>query len=264
MESLNITALQLDLAWHDAEANRNRIAAYLQAKQPQSDLIILPEMFATGFTMEPAGLAERSDGPTVQWMLQIAAQYQAHITGSLSISEEGKYFNRSFMVDPSGVQAQYDKRHSFSLAGEDEVYQAGSQKVITALKGWNICLQICYDLRFPVFVRNHADADGNFDYDLLIYVANWPAARVHHWESLLQARAIENQSYVVGVNRVGVDANGHHYSGSSMVIDPMGNVSAKAFGGEAVLQASLDADFLAATRKKYPFWRDADRFELDL
>ncbi|MEM6342227.1 MAG: amidohydrolase [Bacteroidota bacterium] len=264
MESLNITALQLDLAWHDAEANRNRIAAFLHAKQPQADLIILPEMFATGFTMEPAGLAERSDGPTVKWMQQMASQYQTSLTGSLSIEEEGKFFNRAFMVNQLGVEAQYDKRHSFSLAGEDEVYQAGNQRVITPLKGWNICLQICYDLRFPVFGRNHADAAGNFEYDLLIYVANWPAARVHHWESLLQARAIENQCYTIGVNRVGVDANGLYYSGSSMVIDPMGNVSAKAFGGEAVLQASLDADFLAATRKKYPFWRDADRFELDI
>lgn len=221
-------------------------------------------MFATGFSMEPAGVAERSDGPTVTWMQEIATQYDSHLNGSLIITEEEQYFNRSFMVSSQGVQAQYDKRHSFSLAGEDKVYQAGHTKVITPIKGWNICLQICYDLRFPVFARNHADAAGKLEYDLLLYVANWPAARVQHWESLLQARAIENQCYVVGVNRVGVDANGHYYSGSSMVVDPMGQLSAKAFGGEAILTAKLDAEFLAHTRAKYPFWRDADRFELDL
>lgn len=263
MKSLKISALQLDLIWHDANANRAHIEALISATQPKGSLLVLPEMFTTGFSMEPAGLAERTNGPSAIWMQQMAQKHQASILGSMIVTDGERFYNRALLVNEQGIQAQYDKRHSFSLAGEDEIFSAGSEKVITEVDGWNICLQICYDLRFPAYSRNIADENGKYQYDVLVYVANWPATRVHHWESLLQARAIENQSYVIGVNRVGEDANGLYYSGSSMIVDPMGKIKAKASGGEAVLEAELSADFLAETRSRFPFWRDADRFTIE-
>ncbi|MFK7924248.1 MAG: amidohydrolase [Bacteroidia bacterium] len=263
MKNLKVSALQLDLIWHDAGANRAHIEALVSATQPQGSLIVLPEMFTTGFSMEPAGLAERTNGPTAIWMQQMAKKQDASLLGSMIITEGEHFYNRALLVNEQGLQAQYDKRHSFSLAGEDKVFSSGTEKVIIEVEGWKICLQICYDLRFPAYSRNIADEDGNYEYDLLIYVANWPATRVQHWESLLQARAIENQSYVIGVNRVGEDGNGLYYSGSSMIVDPMGKLIAKASGGEAVLEAELSADFLSEMRGKFPFWRDADRFTIE-
>lgn len=264
MKSLKISALQLNLIWHNAESNRSHIESFLEATQAKGDLIVLPEMFTTGFSMDPSGIAERRNGPTLAWMQKMAQKHEASLLGSVIIADGERYHNRALLVDKDGLQAEYDKRHGFSLAGEDEVFTAGNKMVVANVAGWKVCLQICYDLRFPAFVRNKVDPEGSYTYDLLVYVANWPATRVHHWESLLQARAIENQAYVVGVNRVGEDGNGLHYSGSSMIIDPMGDIKAKASGGEAILESDLDADNLAKIRTKFPFLKDADDFELKL
>lgn len=262
MDSLFISAFQLNLIWHDAAANQAHINRIAQAHQPKGHLWILPEMFTTGFSMEPAGFAERTDGATATWMKRMASDYEAQLMGSLIVEEDSNYCNRAILVSKNGLEGYYDKRHGFSLTKEDEIYRSGTEKVIFQIDDWKVCPQICYDLRFPVFSRNRVDEAGQYEYDLAVYMANWPHARVHHWEALLQARAIENQCFVVGVNRVGEDANGLYYSGSSMVVDPMGKILAKVSGGEAVLEAELSAEFLQQIRQKYPFWKDADGFQI--
>ncbi len=206
---LKITIIQSELVWENSAQNRQVFLEKIKSISEVVDLIILPEMFTTGFTMNPEKVAETMDGETIHWLKYLAKEKNTAITGSLIIKEGNKYYNRLVFVHPTGEIKTYDKRHTFTLAGEDKIYTAGNKKLIVAYKGWKICPMICYDLRFPVWSRN------TDDYNLLIYVANWPKPRITAWSTLLKARAIENMSYVVGVNRIGADDNGHEYSGNS-------------------------------------------------
>jgi omega-amidase len=220
--------------------------------------MVLPEMFSTGFTMNPSAVAETMQGETIAWMQSVAKQKQCAITGSLVLQEQDKYFNRMVFVFPNGEIQTYDKRHLFTLAKEDAIYTSGKQKTIVEYKGWKICLQICYDLRFPVFARNVEN------YDVLLYVASWPKPRIAAWDSLLKARAIENMCYVLGVNRVGTDGNLHEYVGHSQIIDFLGNELVAPFSSEAICIATLDKEDLMATRQKLNFLNDKDTFTLEL
>lgn len=255
MHDLNVTLIQTELHWEQPEANRAMLAERI-ANCGKTDLIVLPEMFATGFSMNAADHAETMDGPSVAWMAEQAAARDAVITGSLMMKTDDGYRNRLVWMPPDGNYRYYDKRHLFRMAGEHESYAPGERRLIVELNGWRICPLVCYDLRFPVFSRNRGD------YDLLVYVANWPSPRRRHWSALLAARAIENLSYIVGVNRVGDDGNGHHYSGDSTVIDMAGEVLF-AGAGQAFCQAvTLDAEALAKWRERLPFHVDADAFSL--
>lgn len=225
----------------------------------QTEVVILPEMFSTGFSMHPQALAEKMDGHTVAWMKALAARKKIILTGSVIIEENGLYFNRLIWMLPDGSYGYYDKRHLFAYAAENEQYTAGHKRLIASVKGWKINLQVCYDLRFPVWVRQKTEA-GFPEYDLIIYVANWPESRSHAWKTLLQARAIENQCYVAGVNRVGNDGNGIYYSGDSMIVDPLGEILYEQAHKEDVQTIILQKEKLEAVRKQFPFWKDADSF----
>lgn len=263
MENLNICMLQLDLAWEDAAANRQQIEEMLVGEVGKHDLIILPEMFTTGFSMSPAGLAEPMNGDTAQWMQVLAGKTGAVVMGSLIISEGEQFYNRMLVVSSNGIAMTYDKRHLFRMAGETEVYTQGKQLQVFSLKGWRVCPQICYDLRFPVWSRNsHKEGEDRLWYDLLVYSANWPAARVSHWNTLLQARAIENQSYVAGVNRCGQDDNGIAYSGDSALIGFKGERLLHAADKPQLLTQSLDWEALKVYRTKFPAWQDGDQYEM--
>lgn len=256
MRNLKLLLVQTDLFWEDKYLNLNKIGDLLKEASFDADLIVLPEMFSSGFSMQVAETANSMEGDVVDWMREQATKYNTTIVGSINIKEAGKYYNRLLLVSQEGVLAQYDKRHLFSLAGENEVFAAGSESLICPIVGWRIHFQICYDLRFPVWSRNQDN------YDLLVNVANWPARRIYAWNHLLIARAIENQSYVVGVNRTGLDGHGIPHIGNSCVIDPMGEVLWRA-GEEVVVKAiELSADFLLDTREKLPFLRDRDNFEM--
>lgn len=250
---MNIAIIQAPLVWEDAEANRAYFKHKIDSLQ-NADLIILPEMFSSGFTMNPAPVAEPIDGLTVIWMQAMAKARNCAITGSLVIRDGDQYYNRLLFVFPSGEFEYYDKRHLFTLAGENETYTAGIDKLIVEYMGWRICPLICYDLRFPVFSRNTED------YDLLIYVANWPKPRTEAWDVLLRARAVENMSYVIGVNRIGEDHNGHHYIGHSQVVDAMGNYVIKPLEDEGVFAAEIDKAVQDQIRIKLPFLDDRDYF----
>ena len=233
----------------------------INALEEKTEIIILPEMFTTGFSMRAIDLAETMDGPSVKWMKKVSAEKKVILTGSLIIEENGKYFNRLIWMLPNGQFGQYDKRHCFSLAGEDKYYTPGDTRLIASVKGWKVNLCICYDLRFPVWSRQTKTPDSESpEFDLLIYVANWPDRRVHAWKTLLPARAIENQCYVAGVNRVGNDGNDIYHSGYSMVVDPSGEVQQMDPGKEGVLTITLDRNKLDQTRQQIPFWKDADPF----
>ena len=258
---MHLLALQLDLAWHDAATNRAKVARYLEQYQGPLDLLLLPEMFTTGFSMEAARWAEPVDGPTVTWMAEWAEQRQCLIAGSVITEEEGHYYNRFWVLGPGGYRQHYDKRHTFRMAGEHEHYQPGQERVVIEYQGWRILLLICYDLRFPVWSRNRRQGEG-LEYDLMLCVANWPQARVAQWEALLVARAIENQCYVAAVNRVGQDGNDLPYSGRSMIIDPRGEPLVAARHQETTLYAELSQERLAYYRQKFPFWLDADAFTI--
>lgn len=262
MRDLNVTLVQSMLHWEDAEANRNMFAEKLAALMQPTDLIVLPEMFTTGFTMNTA-LAETMDGPTVQWMKEQSTLRNVALFGSVIIEEGEAVFNRGLYVDAKGVVTCYDKRHLFRFANENEHFTAGKNRVIIELAGWRILLQICFDLRFPVFSRNRQDGLKS-DYDAVLYVANWPEARSYPWSQLLIARAIENQCYVIGVNRVGMDGKGIHYSGNSAMIDPRGEVENCTPGKEECRTVTLQWGVLEDFRTKFPFGLDADGFELDL
>jgi predicted amidohydrolase len=262
MTPLHITAVQLNLVWQDPAANRQRIERLLKGKRAATDLILLPEMFTTGFTMEADRHWEEMEGTTQTWMQQLAKQHKALVGGSLIIREGDDYFNRFLMVGPDGVLAEYDKRHLFRMADEHDYFEAGEEWVWFTYKGWNIVPLICYDLRFPVWSRNRPLGDRSTAYDLLLYVANWPQKRAYHWDTLLRARAIENQSYVVGVNRVGKDGNGIDYEGGSVILDPMGQELALNRGDDILLEHTLDPQLLLEYRKKFPAWQDADVFEV--
>ncbi|MEO1081004.1 MAG: amidohydrolase [Pseudomonadota bacterium] len=255
MRNLTVSLIQAELAWEDPEANREAFAKRITALPADSDLIVMPEMFTTGFSMTAARLAEAPGGATQQWMQSIARQRNCALVGSVVVAEGDAVFNRMLFVTPDGCE-HYDKRHLFRMAGEHEPYTAGNRRVVVHWRDWRIKLEICYDLRFPVFARNRDD------YDLLINGANWPVGRVAHWRALLQARAIENQACVVGVNRVGDDPNGYHYSGDSLAFDASGDCLADLGNEPASATVSFDADSLLAYRERFPFQIDADAFQL--
>lgn len=269
MSSLTVTTIQTNLSWEDKVANLKMFEKKINSITEKTEVIVLPEMFSTGFSMQPQKFAETMDGETMQWMKKIAVQKKIILTGSIIIKENGEYFNRLIWMLPNGKYGVYDKRHRFAFAGEDKHYAAGDKRLIASVKGWKINLQVCYDLRFPVWARQNSQADkiikgeeSNFEYDLLVYVANWPERRSLAWKTLLLARAIENQSYVVGVNRVGKDGNDISHSGDSMIIDPMGEVLYSKKDEEDIFTISLDKTQLTATREKFPFWKDADNFRI--
>ncbi|MCG2613025.1 amidohydrolase [Terrimonas sp. NA20] len=261
MSSLTISTIQTSLHWENKEANLSMLEEKIMAIKEKTEIVILPEMFSTGFSMRPEALAEKMDGVTVEWMKRIAAFKRIILTGSLIIEEDGNYYNRLIWMLPNGQYGVYDKRHRFAYAGEDDHYTAGSKRLIASVKGWRINLLICYDLRFPVWARQQSQPEGP-EYDLLIYVANWPERRNLAWKTLLQARAIENQSYVVGVNRVGDDGNGIHHSGDSMVIDAMGEVLYHKQEDEDIFTITLQKEPQETIREKLPFLKDADGFML--
>ena len=258
MRDLKVALVQSMLHWEDAAANRAMFAEKLLALKGITDLVVLPEMFTTGFSMRTAELAETMDGDTVSWMKEQARELDAAIYGSVIIAEGGKCYNRGLFVMPDGTVVTYDKRHLFRMAEEFQHYTPGGQRVVVEWRGWRLLLQICYDLRFPVFARNRGD------YDALLYVANWPELRRYPWSQLLIARAIENQSYVIGVNRVGMDGKGHHYTGDSASVDPRGDADVMKASREHVLHTVLHREALDDFRAKFPVADDADAFSLML
>lgn len=263
-KKINIVGIQAELVWQNPKQNRAYFEQQIRALETSVDLIVLPEMYSTGFTMHPEKVAEHMDGFTISWMQKIAKEKGAAICGSLVISELSNtsttsYYNRFVFVHPSGEIQTYDKRHCFTLAGEDKVYTAGNQRTLIAYKGWKICPFICYDLRFPVWSRNKGD------YDLLIYVANWPTTRIKAWESLLKARAIENMSYVIGINRTGTDENNYAYSGNSLILNYFGEILSDLEKGTAgTVRATIDQEPQELTRAKLGFLKDMDTFEISL
>lgn len=259
MSTLSITIIQTNLHWEDKVANRNMLEEKIKSIKEKTELVVLPEMFSTGFSMQPELFAETMDGETVQWMKRIAAEKKIILTGSLIIEEGGNYFNRLIWMLPNGESGVYDKRHLFGYAGEENHYTAGNKRLIASVKGWKINLQVCYDLRFPVWARQQSQPEGP-EYDVLIYVANWPERRNHAWKTLLQARAIENQCYVVGVNRTGNDGNAIYHSGDSMIVDPMGEVIYTKKDEEDIFTYVLQKTDLTTIREKLPFLKDADSF----
>lgn len=259
-QSLRVTLVQSKLAWHDAVANRRRFEELLAPLAGSTDLIVLPEMFTTGFTMKPEDAAEPANGPTVAWLTAMASKMKATITGSVATSEAGVFFNRLLWMRPDGSHTSYDKRHLFRMAREHQHYSSGGRKCIVELHGWKILPLVCYDLRFPVWSRNRIGGDG--EYDVLVYVANWPARRRYAWQTLLKARAIENLSYCVGVNRVGEDGSGVEYTGDSMALDYLGQPLFDESTDEFVKTVTLQRAGLEEFRKKFPAHLDADDFEL--
>ena len=260
MNTLSFTLIQSQLHWENKAANLAMFEEKIMAISERTEIVVLPEMFSTGFSMQPKKLSEPMSGETVNWMKRIAATKKIILTGSLIIEEDGQYFNRLLWVLPDGHLGYYDKRHRFAFAGEDHEYTAGHKRLIAQVKGWKINLQVCYDLRFPVWARQHSGETP--EYDVLLYVANWPERRNHAWKTLLTARAIENQCYVVGVNRMGDDGNGIHHSGDSMVIDPLGVTLYHKEEAEDVYTIILQKDALQTVREKFPFWKDADHFKI--
>lgn len=260
MSNLRITIVQSHLHWEDATANRAMFAEKLN-QISDTHIILLPETFTTGFSMHPHKLAEHTNGKTTGWMKQIAAEKKAVIAGSALVEDAGKYYNRLLWVQPGGKVLKYDKRHLFSLTGEEKVMTPGAERLIVQHNEWKICPLICYDLRFPTWSRNRLMQNGEALYDVLVYVANWPERRSYAWKQLLVARAIENQCYVVGVNRVGNDGNDIYHSGDSLVIDPLGQVLFHAADKEVVHTLSLDLNLLKSVRTQFSFLKDADDFE---
>ncbi len=258
MSTLKLTLIQTHLYWEDKGANLAFLEQKIVNLEAPTEIVILPEMFNTGFSMQPELHAEIMEGPSVQWMRRIAMTQKIILTGSLMIQEGDHYYNRLIWMLPNGEYGHYDKRHLFAFAGEDQHYTAGNKRLIASVKGWKINLQICYDLRFPVWARQ----TSNNEYDLLIYVANWPEKRSHAWKTLLVARAIENQAFVVGVNRVGLDGNNIAHSGNSMVVGPLGEVLFHSADQESVFQITLNREELETTRTQFPFWKDADFFTI--
>jgi predicted amidohydrolase len=255
MRDLTVSLIQAELAWEDPQANREAFFARIAALPADVDLIVMPEMFTTGFSMTAARLAEAPGGATQLWMQSIARQRDCALAGSVVVAEGDAVFNRMLFVTPEGCE-HYDKRHLFRMAGEHEPYTAGDRRVVVQWRDWRIKLEICYDLRFPVFTRNRGD------YDLLLNVANWPDRRAAHWRALLLARAIENQACVIGVNRVGEDPNGHNYSGDSLAFDARGECLADLGREPASATVRFAADALQAYRDRFPFQLDADEFGL--
>lgn len=255
MPTLNVSLVQADLAWHDPDANRERLARHVEALPP-TDVIVLPEMFTTGFTMEAAAHAETMDGPSIAWMGELARGRDAAVCGSLIVREDGCHYNRFCWVTPEGEVDTYDKRHLFRMAGEDRDYTPGRRRRVMEWRGMRLLPLVCYDLRFPVWSRN---VEG---FDLILCVANWPTPRRHAWQTLLRARAIENSCYVAGVNRVGRDGNDVAYGGDSAVLDYLGQPLATLAEVEATVTVALETAPLQRFRERFPFHLDADAFDL--
>lgn len=256
MQPLTVSMIQTSTHWHDAAANREMFNNWLDQVPHQADLVLLPEMFSTGFTMDSAAVAESMRGETVTWLTEQAVARAKALCGSVVIAAEGEYFNRLICAMPNGELVTYDKRHRFRMAGEHEHYQAGGEKVVFEIAGWRICPMVCYDLRFPVWFRNTGD------YDALICVANWPAVRQHAWNTLLRARAIENQAYVAAVNIVGRDGADVDYRGGTAVYSPEGETMAELFDSEQIVTCVLDPEPMVRLREQFPVWQDADNFSL--
>lgn len=266
MSSLTLTLIQSSLNWENKAANLAQFEQKIMGIAEKTEIVILPEMFSTGFSMKPKELAETMDGSTVQWMKEMAARKKIILTGSLIIEDNGEYYNRMLWVLPNGQTGHYDKRHLFGFAGEDEHYTPGLKRTIASVKGWKILLLVCYDLRFPVWSRQQSalkeDESFHPEYDLIIYTANWPERRNHAWKTLLQARAIENQCYVAAVNRVGNDGNEIYHSGDSMLVDPMGTIQYTKAHDEEIFTITLEKQALIDIRQKLPFLKDADLFNI--
>ena len=277
MSTLTITTIQSNLIWEEKSANLRLLEQKIAGIEEKTEIVVLPEMFNTGFSMRPEALAETMDGETVEWMKRVSRENGIVLTGSLMIEEAGNYYNRLVWMLPNGQYGHYDKRHLFAFGEEDKHYSPGNKRLIASVKGWKINLQVCYDLRFPVWARQAPSHElRSFplqgtpkgeefsapEYDLLIYVANWPERRSHAWKTLLCARAIENQCYVVGVNRVGSDGKNVYHSGNSLVIDPLGQVLYHMADEEDENTITLQKEMLEDVRSKFPFWKDADKFNM--
>jgi len=265
MSTLTVSTIQTNLHWENKTANLNMLEKKISELYQKTELVVLPEMFNTGFSMNADKLAETMEGETVAWMKKISAENRVILTGSLIIEEENKFYNRLIWMMPNGELGYYDKRHLFAYSGEDKHFSNGHKRLITSVKGWKLNMQVCYDLRFPVWARQSPlkNENNQYEYDVLVYVANWPERRSHAWKTLLCARAIENQCYVVGVNRVGSDANNIYYSGNSLVIDPLGQVLYHMADEEDVNTITLQKEMLDDVRSKFPFWKDADSFRIE-
>jgi len=278
---LTFTLIQTKLAWEDKAANLAMLHEKIMSITEKTEVVVLPEMFSTGFSMKPGLFAENMHGETVRWMKKTAAEKRVILTGSIITEDEGKYYNRLIWMLPNGEYGCYDKRHLFAYGKEDEHYTPGSKRLIAGVKGWKLNLEVCYDLRFPVWARQQVehgaqhdiltshpsspplrkeDGRGTLEYDVLTYVANWPERRIHAWRTLLQARAIENQCYVIGVNRVGYDGNNIYHNGNSMVVDPMGEILYEKQHDEDIFTITLQKERLNEVRNKFPFWKDGDKF----
>lgn len=256
---MRITLLQTDLVWEDKQANLRLLHDQLQTLRGTTEIVVLPEMFSTGFSMDTSRLAEPMNGPTLSLLREWASTYSVALCGSFMVEEEGNYYNRAFFITPENEVYQYDKRHLFRMGAESEHFSPGSHRTIVSYRGWNICLQVCYDLRFPVWSRNIHNT-----YDLLIYVANWPASRSLVWNILLCARAIENQCYVCGVNRIGTDHSGLVHHGESKLYSPLGKPLLELPTNEpSVATCEISLDSLHSFRQKFPAWKDADPFRLE-
>lgn len=259
-ENLRVSMVQSHIIWEDRNENLGYYGELLRRISGKTDLAVLPETFSTGFTMNVEPLADEMDGITVNTIKKWAADYKMAVAGSFIAKDNGKYYNRAFFITPEGDSLFYDKRHLFQMGEENQYFTAGDNRLVVSYRGWNICLLVCYDLRFPVWSRN-----VNNEYDLLIYCANWPEARKKVWKILLQARAIENMSYVCGVNRVGIDGKGFIYRGDSLIISPKGKKLADAGKREEVTRTvSLSMDEISELRSKFPAWKDADDFTINL
>jgi len=255
---MRVSILQTDIVWEDKQKNLQRLHNKLEELNGKTDIVILPEMFSTGFTMRSKELAESVDGETITTLREWAATYNIALAGSYIASDQGYYYNRAFFLTPEGESYYYDKKHLFRMGNEATYFSAGNSKVIIPYRGWNICLLVCYEVRFPVWSRN---VDN--EYDILIYVANWPTPRRRVWDILLSARAIENMSYVCGVNRVGMDGNELSYNGGSAIYSPKGEAMIMAPDNqEDIITAELSLDELRNFRQKFPVWMDADRFQI--
>lgn len=256
---MNVVLMQASLEWEDVNSNINFFLNQLEAVADNVDLVVLPEMFSSGFTMHPQRVAMEMTDVNIGKLIEVAKRKSFAIIGSLVVQENEKFYNRLLFIDDLGNIQSYDKRHLFSLAGEEKVYAAGKERLIVNYKGWRICPLVCYDLRFPVFARNNKD-----EYDLLIYVASWPDQRIYAWDSLLRARAIENMCYTIGVNRSGVDENNNVYSGHSQVLDCFGKYIIEAQEGQQNITVTLNLEELNKAKSKFKFLKDADDFILNL
>ena len=254
---LNIVGIQSSIVWEKPAANLEYFGQQISKLPSTVDLVILPEMFTTGFSMNPISIAETMGGPTIKWMVTTAKINRMALVGSVVIKENAQYFNRLFFIHPNGHIETYDKRHLFTLAKENDQYTSGNERLIVLYKGWRICPLICYDLRFPVWSRN------TNEYDLLVFVANWPSIRIHAWDTLLKARAIENMSYCIGVNRVGEDTNGYKYNGHTTAYDFLGKeIASTSEGKEDLLQCVISKSKQHEIRQKLNFLNDQDSFEI--